>query len=49
VINYATDQSTHAKAVVVGKLLVSVTSMHKKMIESISLQVDSNNSCLSLV
>ena len=37
VINYATDQSTHAKAVVVGKLLVSVTSMHKRMIESISL------------
>jgi len=37
VINCATDQSTHAKAAVVEKLLANVTSMHKKMIESISL------------
>jgi len=37
VINCATGQSTHAKAAVAEKLLVSVTSMHKKMIESIPL------------
>jgi hypothetical protein len=37
VINYATGQSTHAKAAVAEKLLVSVTSMRKKLIESISL------------
>ena len=35
--NYATGQNIHVKAVVVEELLVSVTSMHKKMIESISL------------
>ena len=47
--NYATGQNIHAKVVVVEELLVSVTSMHKKMIESISLQVNSNNHCLSFV
>ena len=35
--NYATGQNIHVKVVVVEELLVSVTSMHKKMIESISL------------
>ena len=33
VINCATGQSTHAKAAVAEKLLVSVTCMHKKMID----------------
>jgi hypothetical protein len=47
--NYATGQNIHVKVVVVEELLVSVTSMHKKMIESISLQVDSNNPCLSFM
>ena len=37
VINCATGQSTHAKAAVAEKLLVSVTSIQKKMIESNSL------------
>ena len=47
--NYATDLTTPEKVAVVEKLLAGVTSMHKKMIESISLQVESNNSCLSFV
>jgi hypothetical protein len=47
--NYETGQNILAKVVVVEELLVSVTSMHKKMIESISLQVNSNNPCLSFV
>ena len=47
--NCATDQNTLVRVAVVEELLASVTSMHKKMIDSISLQVESNNSCLSFV
>jgi hypothetical protein len=49
VSNYAIDLSIPVRVAVVEELLASATSMLKKKIESLSLQVESDNSCLSFV